>query len=659
MKKIDKLKQTKASLNVDVAPKNLFGKGMDTCLPEMVSPQDSKKELKRVRQIAAADSRRNISSTIERTDRFANIADGLVPWSYSAGLNSSSSSIDLRDAIELCQKAYYNFPIFRSTIDLMTEFSANNIYWRGGTDKSRKFFEALYNKLGMWSLQDKFFREYYRSGNVFIFRWDGKIKEADLAKLTQVYGCDVKQTKAKTVKLPARYTILNPSDIEAGSNVSFESNVYYKVLNTYEVAQLKAKNKTEEIQDIYDNLDAKTKKEIESGAKRVTLELDSEKVCAIFYKKQDYEPFAVPMGFAVLDDIEWKAELKKMDMAIARTMQQVVLLITMGYEGKDGSYNVNDNALQAMRALFENESVGRVLVADFTTKIQWAIPEIADILDPKKYEIVNNDIRIGLNNVLVGEEKFANQHIKTQIFVQRLEQARLAFLNDFLVPEIKRISEELGFKTYPTPYFENIDLRDPIQEGRIFAQLAQLGVLTAEETIQAIDSGKLPSPEESVESQKQFKEHKDNGLYEPLIGGKKDEGDGSNGRPPGTKKEQSTKKIAPVGTKTAKFSLSKVKDNLVLAYKLEDDAKEKLVSRFKVKELSEEQSNIAKEIVAVVIANESPKNWSKKLDSYIENPVDTDSNKIDEILEIQAEHQVDNFMAGVLLHSKIEEKNEK
>lgn len=45
------------------------------------------------------------------------------------------------------------------------------------------------------------------------------------------------------------------------------------------------------------------------------------------------------MGYPVLEDINWKAEMKKMDMAIARTMQQAILLVTMGTEPEKGGVN--------------------------------------------------------------------------------------------------------------------------------------------------------------------------------------------------------------------------------------------------------------------------------------------------------------------------------
>ncbi len=113
-------------------------------------------------------TRRNVSGNITRTDRYKNISDGLIPYKFTPGAASNRSNIDVRDAVILCQKAYYNFAVFRNVIDLMTEFSATNLYFTGGSKKSRDFLDALFKKIDIQSFLDKFFREYYRSGNVFI-----------------------------------------------------------------------------------------------------------------------------------------------------------------------------------------------------------------------------------------------------------------------------------------------------------------------------------------------------------------------------------------------------------------------------------------------------------------------------------------------------------
>jgi hypothetical protein len=183
-------------------------------------------------------TRRNIAGNIERTNRFTNIEEGLIPFNYSQSANNYSN-ISVRESVILCQKAYWNFAIFRNTIDLMTEFSVANVFLRGGSKKSRDFFNALFEKINIWSLQDKFFREYYRSGNVFVYRFDGSIKKSDVNKLTKVFGTKIDTSKASKLKLPVRYVLLNPADIQAAGNISFIKGRYFKLLSDYEIERLK------------------------------------------------------------------------------------------------------------------------------------------------------------------------------------------------------------------------------------------------------------------------------------------------------------------------------------------------------------------------------------------------------------------------------------
>jgi hypothetical protein len=148
-------------------------------------------------------SRRNIAADIPRTDRFKNIEDGMIPFKYSHGV-SNNSNIDVRDTIILCQKAYYNFSVFRNTIDLMTEFSISDLYYTGGSKKSRDFFETLFSKINIDDLQSRFFREYYRSGNVFLYRLDASLPKEEAEKIVQTFA-----NLSQDVKIPYRYMILN------------------------------------------------------------------------------------------------------------------------------------------------------------------------------------------------------------------------------------------------------------------------------------------------------------------------------------------------------------------------------------------------------------------------------------------------------------------
>ena len=600
---------------------------------------------------ASTTTRRNKSADINRTDRFKNISDGVVPFKYTYGV-SNKSNLNIRDTVILCQKAYYNFAIFRNTIDMMTEFSSSGIFLRGGSRKSRDFFDALFEKNNLKSFIDKFFREYYRSGNVFIYRFDGKVAKEDIKKMTQTFGA----SKNSDIFIPVRYSVLNPADIQIQGGLNFANGVYYKVLSDYELVRLRDPQ-TEEDQEILNNLPEQTRELIrDSKANTVLMPLSSDQISAVFYKKQDYEPFSVPMGDPVLEDINWKSEMKKMDMAVARTMQQAILLVTMGTEPEKGG--VNQKNLASMQTLFQNESVGRVLIADYTTDAKFVIPNIGNLLGPEKYEVVDRDIQIGLQNILVGDEKFANQAIKTDVFLARLSQAREAFLNEFLIPEIKRVSKLMGFKNYPLPYFNEFSLGSDPTKSRVYSRLMELGILTPEEGINALETDKLPDNEESIESQRKFTDLREEGLYQPIIGGK---GDASpTGRPPGTGTPQETKDISPIGegeqSNAEHYSVSKITDNMILANALTRKVEAGLRKFHKLKRLNKRQKEVAQGIVEVIISNENPSHWNKKVDEYVKKPVDKNEDRVSEIRDIACRHQVDYYLASILFASKSEEE---
>lgn len=605
-------------------------------------------EVKASRGEVNTSVRRNRASTISRTDKYKNIEGGVIPFIYGSGYGKYTSNISIKDTIILCQKAYYNFSIFRNTIDLMTEFSCSPIYFTGGNEQSRKFFQAWADRVNLWRLQDMFFREFFRSGNVFLYKLNAEFTKQDMRVLS-----DLITTEARAGEIPVRYIILNPADIQAIGSASFITPQYVKVLNDFEMQILTNpdNDQDKELAKKVKNLkDLKNTTNITQSNQYMIFELEPERFVPVFYKKQDYEPFSVPMGFPVLEDINWKQELKNMDMAISRTIQQTVLLVTMG---NDEIGMPTKEQIGTLRKIFENESVGRILVTDYTTNIKFIIPEISNILDPKKYEVVDRDIRYGLNNVLFGEEKYANTNTKIEVFLSRLKHARETFMHDFLMPEMKKIGRNLGFKNLPIARFKDSDFKSDANLTRVYSRLIELGVLTPEEGITAIDTGRLPLPEESVESQKDFQKLQEDGLYQPLLNKPQQQ---PTGRPTGTATPQTTK--APRTTPGIKASELKPKinadlvaknlikfDNLVLG--IETALKEK----YNRKRLTKEQKEIIAIIAETIATNENPKEWINKINDYINKPVQVSAN-MEKINEVAHEYGLDYKTAILLYHSK-------
>jgi ribosomal protein S15P/S13E len=451
--------------------------------------------------------RRNSIYYKDKKKRLTNIENGLLPFEFG------SDGVSVRHCIELCQKAYANISIFRNAVDVMAEFANSNIHLEGGTQKSREFVRKWFDKINLWKVRDQYFREYYRSGNVFMYRVDGNFTAEDAAKMNKVYG------GIAPGKIPLRYIFLNPYDVVAERATSFNEGQYFKILSEYDLERLQSP-KTDYDKQVLNSLSPELRKKIKKGGfvkDGIQIKLDPEKLAYSFYKKQDYEPFAIPFGYPVLDDINYKIELKKIDQAICRTIENVILLITMGAKPDDGG--INPQNLAAMQSLFQNESVGRVLVGDYTTKADFIIPDLRKVVGPDKYQIVNQDIKEGLQNIIVGDERYSNTQVKAEIFLERLKESRNAFLHDFLQDQVKMVCQNMGFRTYPTAKFEEIDIKDETQLQRVATRLLELGILTPEQGIEAIKTGIYPPSSELKEAQEEFSRDRERGLYNPLVGG--------------------------------------------------------------------------------------------------------------------------------------------
>jgi hypothetical protein len=534
----------------------------------------------------------------------------------------------------------------------MSEFANSDIQLEGGNQKARDFVYKWFDKIKLWSLRDQYFREYYRSGNIFIYRIDGKFSAEDFSKMNKIYGSSLSPGQ-----IPLKYIFLNPYDITAKRSTSFSEGTYAKILSEYDLERLSAP-KTEYDKQVYESLPPEAKEKIKSGTytkEGAEVELEADKLIYSFYKKQDYEPFAVPFGYPVLDDINYKIELKKIDQAICRTIENVILLITMGAKPDDGGINAKN--LQAMQSLFLNESVGRVLVSDYTTKADFVIPDLRKVVGPDKYEIVNQDIKEGLQNIIVGDERYSNTQVKAEIFLERLKEARNAFLNDFLQPQIKLVCQNLGFRDYPKAQFEEIDIKDEVQLQRVVTRLLELGVLTPEQGINAIKTGIYPKTDELKSAQEVYSGEREDGLYNPLVGGvpritppagEVEQGDqtaGEPGRPTG----------APNDPKVTANQISR-KDVQEIVYKAESLSsliKKGLRAKFKKKKLTKLQDKAADDLCESIVCSTDLDSWESTAEACIE-----DNEKISklparpEILDISEEKELALYPAALFYHSE-------
>lgn len=594
--------------------------------------------------------RRNQSSKSVLDDRYSNIDAGLLPWEESA------DGICVRRAIELCQKAYANIALFRNVIDMMAEFSNNEIYFEGGTKEAKKFFSAWTRAINIWNLTDQYFREYFRGGNVFLWRIDGSFMEKDFLDM-------VKKRSASKNSVPMRYIVLNPREIAAKHVGTYDQNAYEKVLSQYDLKRLAHSEDPVDIKTL-NSLPKRVREEIKRGAYNgdgVHVPLDPKKLYFSFYKKQDYEAFAIPFGFPVLADLNMKQEFKNMDAAIMRTVNDVILLITSGAEPDKGG--VNPRTINDLQGLFENETTGRVLVADYTTKAEFVIPDLKKVLGKEKYEVLNQDIKDGLQNIMLADDAHATADIKVKVFLDRLKEARNQFLNDFLQKEINRISKDLGFRSAPTAKFKDIDMKDDLQLMRVATRMMELSILTPEQGIDFLKRGELPNAKELAEAQEGYIKQRKKGFWNPMVGGvptvappadpsSKEKGQvkkaGEKGRPLGSQEEPTSK------TTVQKMAASWHEINSF--YNYAERSTKKFVGADSYKE---DQKEAVYEACQLIMASCPPEKWKSSYKECLSDPSKLNDLRVkEEIKSLKLSHNLSNLSsASILYYSLDHEEN--
>jgi hypothetical protein len=400
---------------------------------------------------------------------------------------------------------------------------------------------------------------------------------------------------------------------------------------------------------VFEALDPQDQKLIKDGAyfkDGLKINLENERLAYSFYKKQDYEPFAIPFGYPVLEDINAKMEMKKMDQAIMRTVENVILMITMGAEPEKGG--INSNNVRAMQKLFQNESVGRVLVSDYTTKADFVIPDINKVVGVQKYEVINQDIKEGLQNIILNDDKYSGAEIKARVFLDRLKEAREAFVNDFLQPEIQRISKDLGFRQAPTVKFKDIDLRDETQLMRVATRLMELGILSAEQGMTLFHTGKFPQAEDLAKAQEKFVSQREKGYFNPVVGGvpmiqddvdepKAKPTNGMPGRPEGSKDQ---------------FSREGIQAMVYEVEALSSVATEKMLEKLNTDSLNESQEKMISQLCESVVCASEKENWTEKVISCVNDFSEIEKlGTLEGVLTVSESHKLEIYPSAILYHS--------
>lgn len=601
--------------------------------------------------ISAASCRTNSTTTSKTrgnikhfgtSNKYANIQAMMLPY------ESSADGYDIADAVELCQRAYANVAVFRNAIEFLAEYSNGPVALEGGSKQAREFGYDWLEKIDIDDTLDQTFLETYRSSNVFLVEEKFRFNEVQSARMREKYG--IKGAEVKSIELPINYLMLNPHNLIALHDSNYSRNAYGQKISTAQAKMMSLKNP--KIKELLD------KKGQTAGS--IVVPFEDKDLVKIFLNKQDYEPFATPFGFPVLDDIDFKLELKAIDRAVLRSIENAILLVTTG----DKELGVNPQNLVALQNIFKSERPGRVLVADYSTKVEFVIPDINKVIGSDKYQVVDNDIREGLQLLFTSQEKYGNVSVKVTLLIKKLNKQRLKVQKIF-DKKLREACEKMGFAKEDVPQFriKPIDLNDSTNLNRLATRLIELNVLTPEEGIRFMEEGLLPESHKIEEDQEKFMEQRERGLHNPLVGGVP-VGPNAVSAPsgsPSTNMKSGRPKGGPTSSAKAKYD-----PNTLLAVTQKTEALERFArgsfkEQYKLEELDDNQKSLITKMVQSVVISSDEEGWNDSVSKCVK-----DFNTImgldvkPEIVAIASEKGVEDYEAALIYHATklFKDKNE-
>lgn len=519
--------------------------------------------------------------------------------------------ISPKEAIRLSQVVYWRFGMVRHALDTMSEFTIKDLDFHSDKKISREAMTAWSNGIDLKSFLDQVALEYYRSGNVYIYRFESPIKKSPFVNLN---NADISLTS--NVKIPVRYTILDPNIIDFVSSGIVNNQNYQVVIPKSEVQAILQhfKQDPQALGALPSEFQEAIKKY--SGGKNgvtgdLVIVLKPENLIVLHRKKQPYEPCAMPFLAGIFDDLEFRQELRNMDKAVSRVVARILIHVKVGND----KYMPAPAALDAMRNKLANPSTSTYLVTDGTVEVNQYFPDIGAMLDPKKYAAVNSDIitGLGISPAAYGEAggNFSSNYLGIKVLLERIIDGRDKIMRQFLIPESLRVAKAFKLKNpfEIHPEIIGVDLTNEVDLKKIYTRLYEVGLLSGQSAFEAVRDNKFPTYDEEIVRQSEFKEFKDDGLFVPILnpGGNSPDA----GRPSGTPNPTQTQpvKTSPKGSKATTLRAFSQDEFLQAKQKGVNHIKDK----FKLKKLTEEQTKIIESACAeFLIVNEFSENTFKE-----------------------------------------------
>ena len=400
-----------------------------------------------------------------------------------------------QEIISMCRNAYHRVGLIHNVIDLMSDFGCQGARLIHPNPTMQKFYRGWWKKVDGARISERFLNLFYREGVAVTKRTMARLpmaNEKQMRAMGDKLQPDVDADKLVSTSkrnIPFRYNFLNPLTLEVlGEELSqFVGRQEFALKVSYRLRQSVQSPKN----DAEKRLVALLPQEIRAAIQRgdTVIPLDADKVRAFFYKKDDWQTWAHPFTYAIMDDIFLLEKMKLADLAALDGAISQIRLWKLGYMNDahpDMSIFPTEGAINRLSEILMSNPGGGAF--DIIWGPELSVEEyktnVHQFLGEEKYRPVWNSIYAGLGvpPTLTGaatSSGFTNNYISLKTLIQRLEYGRAA-LRAFWEQELELVRQAMGFSQAAKLVFDNMVLSDEAAEKALLIQLIDRDVISVE-----------------------------------------------------------------------------------------------------------------------------------------------------------------------------------
>ena len=435
----------------------------------------------------------------------------------------------------LCVSAYKGFGLAKNVIDLMANFASEGLRIKHPNKTIERFLNRWAFHVGLNGRVKDMLRYYYKYGNVFIYRTLGEIDENTYTKLRRSRAKNVqgkglpgftevvadidpidnpeqseriKEAQDESKKpigkrrIPWRYTLLNPFQMELRGTKFFGGQRWVFILDTNTVRDIQRNSlrTSTTYVDFLDDSEINLPPEFKKSSTQLsgaapenenqdprTVELDQTKLYTMHYMKDDHEDWAEPLLWPVMADIFYKNKLRQMDISVCNSVINAITVWKLG-NIKEG-YIASEGHMSKFAELLRTPTQSMNMVWNDALSAESVYPPVEKILGIGKYESVDRDILrgIGIPDSLIGgaaKGNFATGFLGVRTLLERLEEGRETVMR-WLMKELQLLVETLGIRKMPSLRFGKMSLRDEKAEKMLIIQLLDRNIISIEAVLEA------------------------------------------------------------------------------------------------------------------------------------------------------------------------------